>query len=62
MFPLVGLCIPLLVPHDSWIIYPVFVALLIVVFLKGTSLGGSREWAEFKAAKDRRDGDPGPAH
>jgi hypothetical protein len=59
MFPLAGLCIPLLIRHYWWIIYPVFAFLLVVMLLKSTSFGGSREWAEFKAAKDRRDGDPG---
>lgn len=62
MFPLAGLGIPLLIPRHWWIIYPVFAALLIVTFLKGTSFGGAREWAEFKAAKDRRDGAPQSDH
>jgi hypothetical protein len=37
----------------------VAVALLIVVFLKGTSPGSAREWKEFQARKDQRPGTPG---
>jgi hypothetical protein len=33
----------------------VVVALLIVVFLKGTSPGSARGWKEYQAQKDRRD-------
>lgn len=40
----------------------VVVALLIVVFLKGTSPGGAREWEEYQALQDRRDGNGGPDH
>jgi peptidoglycan/LPS O-acetylase OafA/YrhL len=60
VFVLIAVGLPLLFPHHWWIIYPVLAALLIVIFLKGTSPGGSREWAEYQASKDGRNGDPGP--
>jgi fatty acid desaturase len=44
-----------LLTHDWWVVVPVAVVLVIVVFLKGTSLGGAQEWAEYKAQRDRRD-------
>jgi hypothetical protein len=34
-------------------------ALMIIVFLKGTSPGGAREWKEFQARRDQRPGTPG---
>jgi hypothetical protein len=38
--------------HDRWAVLLVVVVLLIIVFAKGTSPGGSREWEEFQASKD----------
>ncbi len=58
VFVVAVVCLPLLFPHHRWIAFPVIVALLILVFLKGTSLGGAREWEEYQAQKDRRD-EPG---
>ena len=37
----------------------VAVALVIIVFLKGTQPGGAREWKEFQARRDQRPGAPG---
>ena len=37
----------------------VAVALVIIVFLKGTPPGGAREWKEFQARRDQRPGTPG---
>jgi hypothetical protein len=37
----------------------VAVALVIIVFLKSTSLGGAREWQQFQARTDQRPGTPG---
>jgi hypothetical protein len=39
--------------RDRWSALLVVVLLLVIVFLKGTSPGGSRAWAEFQASKDR---------
>lgn len=39
--------------HERWIALLVVVLLLVTVFLKGTSPGGSREWEQFQASKDR---------
>jgi hypothetical protein len=36
-----------------WSALLVVILLLIVVFVKGTSPGGPREWEEFQASKDR---------
>ena len=41
--------------HAGWVAFPVVVGLLVVVFLKGTSLGGAREWEEYKAQRSRLD-------
>jgi hypothetical protein len=40
--------------RDRWTTVPVVIALLVIVFLKGTSPGGTREWEEFQESKDRR--------
>jgi hypothetical protein len=37
----------------------VVVALVIIVFVKGTPPGGDREWKEFQAWRDQRPGTPG---
>ena len=50
-----AICVATLTRHVWWIALAVVVALLIVVFLKGTSPGGAREWEEYQAQKDRRD-------
>jgi hypothetical protein len=50
----VAVCVAALT-HDRWVALVVVVALLAIVFLKGTSPGGSREWEEYQAEKDRRD-------
>jgi hypothetical protein len=50
----VAACVAVLT-HDRWVALVVVVALLAIVFLKGTSPGGSREWEEYQAEKDRRD-------
>lgn len=42
--------------RERWAALLVVAALLIVVFLKGTSPGGSREWREFRASRQRGDG------
>ena len=51
------ICVATLTRHTrhAWWAASVVVALLIVVFLKGTSPGGAREWEEYQAQKDRRD-------
>lgn len=41
------------VTHVRWAAIFVVVAMLAVIFLKGTSPGGSTEWAEFHEARDR---------
>ena len=41
--------------HEAWLALVVAFALVILVFLKGTSPGGPREWEEFQAQKDRSD-------
>jgi hypothetical protein len=48
-------CIAVLTRHKWWIGLAVIAVLLIIVFLKGTSPGGAREWEEYQAQKDRRD-------
>jgi hypothetical protein len=50
----VAVCVAALT-HDRWVALVVVVALLAIVFLKGTSPGGAREWMEYQAEKDRRD-------
>lgn len=55
-------CTAVLARHDWWVTLMVAVALLIVSFLKGTSPGGAREWEEYQALQDRRDGNGGPDH
>jgi hypothetical protein len=40
---------------QPWIAFVVVAALIIVIFLKGTSPGGTREWEEYQAQKHRRD-------
>jgi cell division protein FtsW (lipid II flippase) len=47
-------CVAVLTRHRWWAGLVVVVALLIVVFLKGTSPGGAKEWDEYQAQKDRR--------
>ena len=37
-----------------WTALLVVIVLLVIVFVKGTSPGGAREWAEFQASKDQR--------
>jgi hypothetical protein len=41
--------------HHWWLFLVVVAVLLIVVFLKGTSPGGPRGWAEYQAQKNDRD-------
>jgi hypothetical protein len=41
--------------HDRWAALALVAALLVIVFLKGTSPGGPREWEEFRARQDRQD-------
>jgi cell division protein FtsW (lipid II flippase) len=50
----VAVCVAALT-HDRWVALVMVVALLAIVFLKGTSPGGAREWEEYQAKKDRRD-------
>jgi hypothetical protein len=50
-------CMAVLIRHGWRIALIVVVALLIVMFLKGTSPGGAREREEYQTQKDRRDGD-----
>jgi hypothetical protein len=40
---------------QPWIAFVVVAALIIVIFLKGTSPGGARKWEEYQAQKQRRD-------
>jgi hypothetical protein len=40
--------------HDPWAPVAVVILLLVVVFVKGTSPGGTRAWEEFQASKGRR--------
>jgi len=42
------------VPHAHWLGLVMAAVLIAVVFLKGTSPGGSREWAEWKASERDR--------
>lgn len=42
-------------PHMWWVSLLAVVAMLAVIFLKGTSPGGPAEWSEFQASR----GDPG---
>jgi hypothetical protein len=42
------------VPHARWLGAVAVAALLAVIFLKGTSPGGSAEWHEFQAARPPR--------
>ena len=37
-----------------WTALLVVIVLLVIVFVKGTSPGGAREWEEFQASKDQR--------
>jgi hypothetical protein len=39
--------------HDRWLCLIAAVVLIAVVFLKGTSPGGSDQWAEYQAIRDR---------
>ncbi len=55
-------CVAVLARHDWWIALVVAAALVIVVFLKGTSPGGAREWEQHQALQDRRDGNGGPGY
>jgi hypothetical protein len=41
--------------HDWWLGLVVVAALLLVVFLKGTSPGGARAWQEYQGGQDRRE-------
>jgi hypothetical protein len=50
------LALAILARHERWAALPVVAVLLIIVFLKGTSPGGSREWQEFQASKQRGGG------
>jgi hypothetical protein len=38
-----------------WTAFVVVAALIIVIFLKGTSPGGQQEWAEYQAQKELAD-------
>ena len=49
-----AICLAALTRHSRWVALPVVGALLVVVFLKGTSPGGAQEWQEYQAQKDRR--------
>jgi hypothetical protein len=40
---------------QPWITFVVVAALIIVIFLKGTSPGGAKEWEEYQPQKHRRD-------
>lgn len=42
-----------LLRHQRWAGLLVVAALLIIVFVKGTSPGGSSEWQEFQASRQR---------
>ena len=48
-----AVCVAVSTRHRQWGGLVVVVALLIVVFLKGTSPGGARQWEECQAQKDR---------
>jgi hypothetical protein len=41
------------VRHAPWLLIIIVAALLAVLFLKGTSMGGPAEWAEYRKAQDR---------
>jgi hypothetical protein len=43
------------VRHAPWVALVVVVLLLALVFAKGTSPGGPRQWEEFQASKQRGD-------
>ena len=43
--------------HHAWLAFLVVIALIAVVFIKGTSPGGRAEWEEFHNARDREDRD-----
>jgi hypothetical protein len=45
------------VRHTPWLPILAVIALLAVIFLKGTSPGGRAEWEEFHNARDREDRD-----
>jgi hypothetical protein len=47
----VGLAVA--VRRDRWAALLVIIVLLIIVFVKGTSPGGPREWEEFQASRSR---------
>ena len=49
---IIGLAISL--RRDRWTSLLVVAVLLVIVFLKGTSPGGPREWEEFQQSKDER--------
>lgn len=50
-----AVCMAVLIRHGWRIALIVVVALLIIMFLKGTSPGGTREWEEYQTQNDRRD-------
>jgi hypothetical protein len=39
--------------HERWTAVLPVILLLVMVFVKGTSPGGQREWEEFQASKER---------
>ena len=43
--------------HHAWIEFLIVIALIAVIFIKGTSPGGSAQWEEFQNARDREDRD-----
>lgn len=50
-----AVCVAALTRNKWWISLAVVAALLLVVFLKGTSPGGPREWQEYRAQQERGD-------
>lgn len=47
------ICVAALV--RPWVAFVVVAALILVIFLKGTSPGGSQEWEEYQAQKHQDD-------